>query len=1178
MLRIYSVLAALFILTAATAQKSTYERTPGYYTFGINGGLSYQQSDDIPTTLEGYGLGLTLAKNLYYQPGAPFAFDIRGRALYAQTKGLGFERSYGIADNDALNGTYGLDYTKDGNGTSFVFQNNKTDQFELGLEGVVSFNKLRENTNVNLSVFGGIGLDWYNVKTDQADRNGNYGTQYLGIDTLGSVSYRKNELKNAILDGVYETNAHGFESGFGKIGLMPNLGVELGYQFTPRFSMGVGHKVTFTKTDLFDGQQWKNNGNLSPEDDIHHYTNLHMRWIIDDKSKELKEPFVEITNPGVSPHTTRTPFFNILATIKHVDSPMDVEFIVNGYNESFNFRKKSFKGNIRLRPGNNEIIVRARNAAGSASDQVNIFLQEEIITPPVDNYTYAPEVDITNPPYTDFRTDIGNFDLRAEVRNVSSYRDVELTINGRNFTNFDLRNGIVSALVDLREGRNTIRVSAQNSDGYDMDETTIIFERTIISQPPVVRITRPSVSPYETTSRKVKVEARVDHIDNKRDIRYTVNGYESYDFDFSNGTLYADLNINGYKTVVNIVATNPDGKDSDSVTILWEEEDVPVLEKPVVTITSTSQPTIDPFDPTNCKTRVVATILNVEDRDDIDVYVNGQQFSNYDFNSTTQVLNAVVQLIPGTNNIRIVATNAAGRDEDTARTEGCATIQEEEATPPSVTITVPTRDNQTVSESIATIKAEILEIEDKRDITFRLNGSTTSNFTWEAYRNSLTAKVNLRNGKNTIEIEAKNEDGRASDVVTITYEQPRPVRLPKVTITTPEHNSTSKKEIVKVRAVINNISRKDELTLLVNGRSTSNFSYQRGTLEANVSLKEGKNVIIVKAQNRDGKADDQVNVSYEKPAPVLPPKVTITKPKNNLTSEKATISVRAAIDNISRKDELTVLVNGRSTSNFSYQRGTLEANVSLKQGKNTIVVKAQNRDGKDDDQVSVTYRPKVQTPKPDVRFTNPGKSSASVRTDRFTVKAKIQHVKDKKDITFKMNGKSLSNFKYSAKSGELSITVRLKTGKNNFSIEAQNESGKDDAQAVVNYQHMISKKNPPKISNLNASTPTIDPFNPDKGRSRITATIEHVSKKNQITVKVNGSKVSSFSYNTSTKKLDVVVELTKGRNSVEVSATSNDGSDKATKTINFGNGGRSDGKDTKSGGSSSNGGSRSRKG
>ena len=363
------------IFTSVFAQTSTYERTPGYWTFGINGGFAYQDSD-IPELLDGYGLGFTLGKNLYYRPGAGLAFDLRGRALYTKTYGLDYFQSLGIENNPALNGTYDLDYTKLGGGPGFVYQNNKTDHVELGLEGVVTFNKLREETNVILSLFGGVGLDWYNTKTDQADYNGIYSPQYESLDPTASVSYKKAQLQNAILDGIYETNAQGFEEGAGRLGIMPGVGVELGYQFTPRFSMGIGHKVTFTKTDLFDGHQWTDDNRLTGDNDIHHYTNLNMRWIIQEKEKELKPPVIRVTKPEIDPFTTRNPNGQVRATIKNVNNAMDVRMTLNGYDQPFDFKNERFNSTFRLQPGRNDILITASNLAGTDQETVVIFYEE----------------------------------------------------------------------------------------------------------------------------------------------------------------------------------------------------------------------------------------------------------------------------------------------------------------------------------------------------------------------------------------------------------------------------------------------------------------------------------------------------------------------------------------------------------------------------------------------------------------------------------------------------------------------------------------------------------------------------------------------------------------------------------------------------------------------------------
>ena len=280
--------------------------------------------------MDGYGFGLTLGKNLYYKPGAPLIFDLRGRALYSQSYGLDAQRSYGILRNDALNGfNSSLDYTKDNGGTGFVFQNHKTHMGELGLEGVLTFNKLREQTNVILSVFGGVGLDWYKTNLDQRDRNGLYSDAYLAIDTLRSVSSIRQNLKNNILDGNYETSAQ--EHGeFGRLGIMPNVGLELGYQLTPNFSIGMGHKVTFAGTDLLDGQKWENNNLATNDNDIHHYTNLNLRWIIQPKENKIDPPVIEIIEPFSNPHTSRNPNGYVRAKISNIKSAMDINYLVNG--------------------------------------------------------------------------------------------------------------------------------------------------------------------------------------------------------------------------------------------------------------------------------------------------------------------------------------------------------------------------------------------------------------------------------------------------------------------------------------------------------------------------------------------------------------------------------------------------------------------------------------------------------------------------------------------------------------------------------------------------------------------------------------------------------------------------------------------------------------------------------
>ena len=160
-------------------------RERGWVTFGIDGGSAYQSSD-VRTSFDGWGAGMTLAKNLAYRPGGALSFDIRGRLLFTRAYGRDWKPVFEIKDNAALNGSYkpSIDYVLDQSSpfdSSFVFANHRTGMGELGAEGVLTFNRLRERTGIVFSLFGGVGLDLYRTRIDQADASGNM-YDYLSVD------------------------------------------------------------------------------------------------------------------------------------------------------------------------------------------------------------------------------------------------------------------------------------------------------------------------------------------------------------------------------------------------------------------------------------------------------------------------------------------------------------------------------------------------------------------------------------------------------------------------------------------------------------------------------------------------------------------------------------------------------------------------------------------------------------------------------------------------------------------------------------------------------------------------------------------------------------------------------------------------------------------------------------
>ena len=1118
-------------------------RDAGWWTLGINGGWAYQSSD-VPTTFQGYGFGMTLAKNLYYQPGSPISFDARGRWLYSQSIGLNTKRSTGLENNDALNGSReageGLDYTIP-SGPGYVFQNNKTHQFELGLEGVITANRLRERTGIIASIYGGINLDWYNVKLDQADNGGIY--DYSGIDNVNeSKSQIKNILKKNIRDGVYETNAHGFEDGAGKIGLMPSLGVELGFQFTPRFSIHAGHKFTFPLSDDLDGELWKDDNNLTGTNDLHHYTNLGLRWIIDPGTNTLEPPIINVTNPRTNPYVSNISSGRVDAKIKNVKNKNNVRCYVNGNPSSFSFNKGRFRTNFPLKYGNNEVLITATNQAGSDEETVIIYYGDRGNSgPPVVNNTYAPQVDITNPRSERYTSENQDFTLQANIKYVNGKNDIEYRVNGRDDYNFnyDGRSDQFSANIRLNEGRNEIEIIGRNQTGSARDNVIITYEKK--ADLPLVNITSPARSPYETDLRNTSIRAILKNVTSKNDIRFYVNGQERslFNYDSRAGRFSINLELVNGRNEVTIKGSNEAGEAQDEVTIIYKRDNTPTMDPPVVTITSVSSGTSNPMDPNSqlCRTTVVATVLNVTRKSDIIFRLNGNKRTDFTYDSSSKVFKSSLTLDNGNNSISVKAFNDVGEDEDTAN-KNCDLSS---SNPPEVTINNPTN-NSTSSSATTNLNARVKKVQKKSDITVKVNGSTLSNFSFSPVSGVVTASINLKNGNNTISIFGKNNDGTDEASVNVKYNAPK--NLPTVDITQPANNTTTDTKTAVVKAKILNINSKNDIRFTVNGSNTSNFSYSTSSkiLTVNITLKEGTNTIVVKATNADGSDTETVRVKYN--APKVLPTVKISSPKNSSTAQRETVTVKANIKNVTSKNDVTFLVNGQRVNNFTMRGEQFSTPVKLKEGGNTIKINVQNRDGNDSDQVNVTFKKKVVViAKPTINFTNPKRPGRKAKALKTTVKASVANVTKKKQIKVTFNGKN-TDFSFDSRKKEISVPATLKTGTNKFVVKATNAGGTASAETNLTYTPRVTQKSKPVITITSVSTPTANPFNPNISGSTVIGNVKNISKKDQIKITHNGKEVTDFTFNTRTKVFQVSISLSNGgTNKVKITATNSGGAD-----------------------------------
>ena len=946
------VLFMMLFSVTLSAQTSTYststqDRTPGYWTFGLNGGLAYQTSD-IPLTTEGWGAGLTLAKNLYYRPGSTFAFDLRGRLLYAESFGLDHERSYGVNRNPILNGTEFLDYTKANNQAGFVFQNNRTHFGEIGLEGVLHFNKLREQTKINLSLFGGIGLGGYWARTDQADDNNDlYSTGYLGIDTTASRSVIRRELNN-ILDGFYETDAQGNE--FGNIDFMPGAGIELGYQLTPRFSLGLGHKVTFTRNDDFDGVIFDNQNNISTDNDWHHYTNLNMRWIIDPKKDKPKGPEVDIINPRISTTTVYQPYAIIRATVKHVNNAMDIDLTVNGKSTPFEYNQNILKSNLDLLEGKNTVTVSAYNAAGSDSETVYIIyvdrnsyeepqIDSPVVNDPIINEAPVveapiipyPIVKITRPYRNTETVELDRYLVKATIENVDHRDDVYFTINGRRQDNFSLYGNRFESDIYLEEGNNRIKIEARNSRGRRSDQANIKLEERIKLIKPLVEITKPYKNPYTTKNSRERIEATVGPLDNDCNILFKVNGKTVSSFDYRGDKFTGNANLRVGRNEIEIVASNSVGTSSDRTIIYYELDQKKEL--PVVKITT---PRKQSSQTDKQRIEVKANTENISKKSDVEFKVNGRKKLDFDFDYRTGKIRGLVSLKKGINRIEIFVRNLDGNDRDKVEVKYYVSVA-----PPKVKITKPlnrTKVDRARTEFIGTVS----NVVSKDQIEMFVNRKKINDFNYSKGR--VTTLLTLNKGKNKVQLKARNEDGQDDATISVEYIVPIiKILKPKVNFTIPSKNITTKKSMYAITVKVENVVDNAKMDLKVNGKSVAfKFDPRKKKMTANVRLSKGSNKLVAVAQNDSGMDSDQVSIKLEisadKPGeivsgPIGGGTINLTKPVINSLSmsqpsvnpfnlETAKTRIVALLKNVKSKSEITFTVNGKLITNYSFNAST----------------------------------------------------------------------------------------------------------------------------------------------------------------------------------------------------------------------------------------------------------------
>ena len=125
-----------------------------------------------------------------------------------------------------------------------------------------------------------------------------------------------------------------------------------------------------------------------------------------------------------------------------------------------------------------------------------------------------PTVNITDPLSNPFETSVANITVTAITTNTAHSSEVAVTVNNTNLNfNFDPSTGMVSFNVRLINGNNTVVVTVSNANGTASDNTIIICKKPPVTNPPVLEITTPSVSPISVAEGNYEFVGNVKNLE-----------------------------------------------------------------------------------------------------------------------------------------------------------------------------------------------------------------------------------------------------------------------------------------------------------------------------------------------------------------------------------------------------------------------------------------------------------------------------------------------------------------------------------------------------------------------------------------------------------------------------------------------------------------------------------------
>ncbi|MBU2019441.1 MAG: hypothetical protein KJ941_07340 [Bacteroidetes bacterium] len=1135
----YALLLTIFFgLTAFSQVQTNYSAK---WFLGLNTGGTWQTTDVRNQTNSGFGF--YLGRSFNYDYGRFASIDLRARFL----RGFWYGQDYSATDFTNPNDALSQDPTNYKDSLGFSVNNFQAETYRFSLEMALHANRLRERTRWDPYIFGGIGLTWFQTYGDLIYTDTVSGAQNLYQYSPNYIT--KSTVKNTT-DGVYETALDGSNQNKYTLNAMPSLGFGIGYQLGRSTTIGLEHKTTFTGIDDFDGVV--KSGKYAQ--DLYHYTNFYVQFRFGRDKYRAEEndnqaPEVNFTSPLTSFKEIRDSVLLIQAEVKHVFSKENLTFIQNNQaNTVFGFNEKTdrFTAQVDLVPGQNVFILIGFNQYGQDSDTLIVDYKKASVNNTNGSSTRTPPVvTYQQPSSSPLTVNTNTYFVQATVINVVGKQNVSMTVNGAARTDFqyDVNSKRLTANIPLVVGSNEVKIKATNTFGMDEESTILVYQRPVNQALPTVQFTDPANSPLNVTATSFQVRARIQNVNSSNFVQFKQNGSQlsGFQYNASTGDFYANVYLVAGNNLFELYGTNESGTASDQTVINYNRA---APKPPVVSIIQPSQTTSSSTSPT---VQLIGRVLNVTLKSQVTLTVNGQNNTNFSFNANDGGVSSAIQLVEGSNLIRLSGSNSDGMDSKEI-TVIYRPAQTEK--PPVVQFVSPSSTPVNVTQNNYSIQASVANVNSANGVQVKVNGTAFGGF---SFSNGLVNfNLNLVQGANVIEVLGTNSVGSDSKTTTIYYQKPQTVNPPVVTYIQPSVNPSSYQQAnTTVIAKVENVLSKSDVLVKINGQTATNFVYSTSSKQVSfeVVMVEGSNSIEVKGTNSAG-SDSKTTLLVYRPKVAKPPVVQIYEPiKSPYQTQVETYTVKADIGNVDNASQIKMTVNGVATAfNYNAAMGKLDAGLKLVEGDNRVVVSATNTDGSAEDQTILVYSKPVVVKPPTVVFTNPSEPGKKVNNVDFKVEAKVFNIESAQQIQFKMNGSIIADnlWSFDASTKVFSYDSKLQLGNNVFEISATNTGGKGTAQTTLVYERPIDPcKNPIiRFTNpLKSGTTTID------ASILVKFEIDNQDASTQVVVNVNGTKQTNFvkvglGY-------EMLVNLTKGNNAIQVSANNQCGSATASVFLTY---------------------------